>query len=306
MIRLRMARLLCKGLPISVILLISYIGIAAQEDDVIKVDSSIVVLNATIRDSQNRPVSGLQKSQFKIFEDGVEQQLSSFDTEESPFAAIVLLDTSGSMAERISMARSAAITFLDGLRGGDLTAIYHFDSKVTRVQDFSESRDVADRIFDLKANGMTVLNDAIVEAAARLSERPEKRRAIIVVSDGADTQSHASTDKAVRAALAANATIYTVDMSSIDTGGVDRMQNQSVLKRFAEKSGGFFISSENGLALRNALRSIVDELRNQYTLAYSPKDPKNDGKWHAVELRVSRPSLTIRTREGYNAPKKKG
>lgn len=277
----------------------------AQDDDVIKVDSSIVVISTTVQDAQNRPVSGLQRNQFKIFEDGVEQPISSFQTEESPFAAVVLLDTSGSMKERISMARSAAINFLDGLRGGDLAAIYNFDSKVAKVQEFSESRDVIDKIFDLKANGMTVLNDAIVEAANQLSVRPEKRRAIIVVSDGADTQSRASADKAIKAALAVNAVIYTVDMSGIDMGGRDRMQNQGALKKFAEKTGGYFISTENGMALRNALRSIVDELRGQYTLAYSPSPAKNDGKWHTLEVRVSRPNLTIRTRQGYNSPKSK-
>src|SRR5690349_726757 len=165
MSKLLMVRLVWNGLLTAVLLSISCFGVAAQEDEVIKVDSSIVILNATIRDSQNHPVSGLQKSQFKIFEDGVEQQLSGFDTEETPFAAVVLLDTSGSMSERIGMARAAAINFLDGLRAGDMAAIYHFDSKVTRLQEFSESRDVADRIFDLKANGMTVLNDAIIEAA---------------------------------------------------------------------------------------------------------------------------------------------
>lgn len=279
------------------------IPVTAQDDEVIKVDSSIVVLNATVRNPQNRPVAGLEKSQFKIFEDGIEQPITLFETEESPFAAVVLLDTSGSMRERISMARSAAINFLDGLRPGDVAAIYNFDSKVAKVQEFSNSRDVADRIFDLKANGMTVLNDAILEAANQLGERPETRRAIIIVSDGADTQSRTSADKAIKAALAVNAVVYTVDMSGIDTGGRDRMQNQGALKKFAEKTGGFFISSENGVALRNALRSISDELRGQYTLAYSPSGPRHDGKWHTLEVRISRPNLTIRTRQGYNSPK---
>lgn len=276
-----------------------------QDDEVIKVDSSIVVVSATVRDSQNRPVGGLQRSQFKIFEDGIEQPISSFEPQESPFAAVILLDTSGSMSERISIARSAAINFLDGLRAGDVVSIYNFDSKVAQVQDFSESRDVRDKIFDLKANGMTVLNDAVVEAADRISGRPEKRRAIIVISDGADTQSRESTDKAVKAALAVSATVYTVDMSSIDTGGRDRIQNQGVLKKFAEKTGGYFIPSENGVALRAALRSIVDELRGQYTLAYSPSESKHDGKWHTLEVRISQPNLTIRTRQGYNSPKSK-
>jgi len=286
--------------------LFSAVGTFSQgEDDVVKVDSSIVVMNATIRDAQNRSVNGLKQSEFKVFEDGVQQKITSFESQESPFSAVILLDTSGSMEERISIARSAAINFLNGLRIDDCTAIYRFDSRAVMVQDFSDSRDVADKIFDLKAKGQTVLNDAIVKAVTELDKRSEKRKAVIVISDGADTFSKASADKALKAALAANVTIYTVDMSSLETNMVERRQNQGVLKNFAEKTGGVFISTENVKALRDALKAIVDELQIQYTITYEPVILKRDGKWHALELRVTRPNLTIRAREGYNAPKEK-
>jgi len=276
-----------------------------NEDDVITVDSELVVLNATIRDNQNKPVFELSKEKFRIFDDGVEQEIDSFEKQEAAFTAVILFDTSGSMRERISLARSATIKFLNGLRGSDTTAIYRFDSKVTMVQDFSNSRDVSERIFDLKADGATVLNDAVYEASLLLKNRPEKRKAIIVLSDGADINSRYSAEKALRTALEANATIYTVDMSSLNNNDPRaRMQNQGVLKNFAEKTGGIFIPTLNGNSLSNALKGVVDEMRTQYTLSYSPKQAKKDGKWHAIELRVSKPNLTIRTRKGYNAPKR--
>lgn len=279
-------------------------GVHAQDsDDVVTVDSSLVVLNATVFDSAGTAVSGLTQKQFRVLEDGVEQPLEFFEAESTPFAAVILLDTSGSMEQRVSLARSAAITFLQGLRPEDSAAIVKFDSKVETVQDFSNSRDIVERIFDVKAYGMTVLNDAIYSAAAELSKRPEKRRAIIVLSDGMDTKSRRSSDSALRAALAANATIYTIDMSSMDTGGRDRMQNQSVLKNFAEKSGGLFVATPGGIAMRDAFRKIVEELGVQYTLGYQPANTKRDGKWRAIEIRVARPNLTIRTRKGYNAPR---
>jgi Ca-activated chloride channel family protein len=277
--------------------------VLAQDDEVMRVDSSIVVLNATVRDSHNRPVNGLVQKDFKILEDGEQQQIVSFETQEAPFAAIILFDTSGSMEERISIARSAAINFLDGLRSDDVAAIYRFDSKTDLVQDFSDSRDVSDKIFDLKAKGMTVLNDAVVKATQELDKRPEKRKAIVILSDGEDTYSRASAEKALKAALAANITIYTVDMSTISFEAGQRRQNQGVLRNFAQKTGGVFISTENGVALRDALKNIVDELQIQYTIAYEPAKVKHDGKWHALELHVSRANLTIRTRQGYNAPK---
>lgn len=277
----------------------------AQDDaDVIKIDSSLVLLNATITDAKGKPITNLKNTQFTVYEDGAAQEISLFETQTAPFAAVILIDTSGSMEQRVSMARSAAMRFLDGLRRDDSAAIYNFDSKVALVQDFSNSRDLTDSVYNLKADGMTVLNDAIFKAAAELAVRPEKRRAIIVLSDGADTKSKNSSDKALKAALAAGATVYTVDMSSSDAGGRDRMQSQGALKNFAEKSGGKFVATPGGAAMREAFKNIVEELGIQYTLGYQPTNQTKDGKWRAVEMKVSRPDAQIRTRKGYQAAKK--
>lgn len=273
----------------------------AQDDEIIKVDSSLVVLNATITDSNGSPVSRIKQNEFKLLENGKEQPISFFEAQTTPFAAVILIDTSGSMESRVSLARSAAMNFLDGLRTDDVAAIYNFDTKISLVQEFSNSRDIADNAYDLKAYGFTVLNDAVYQAALELSKRDEKRRAIIVLSDGMDTKSGKSADKALKAALAANATIYTVDMSSVDSGGTERMQNQGVLKNFAEKSGGKFIATAGGPAMREAFKNIVGELGTQYTLGFEPEN--NDGKWHTLEIVVARPNLQIRTRKGYNALK---
>lgn len=275
----------------------------AQDNDIITVDSSLVILNATITDANGKPVRNLKKSEFKVLEDGKEQEISFFETESMPFAAVILLDTSGSMETRISLARSAAMNFLDGLRVDDQVAIYNFDTKVSLVQEFSNSRDITPTVFDLKAYGYTSLNDAIFQAAQELAKRNEKRRAIIVLSDGADNKSGKSADKALKEALAANTLIYTVDMSDVDTGGKERMQNQGALKNFAEKSGGKFIATAGGKEMRDAFKNIVGELGVQYTLGFQPRNSVKDGKWRALEIQVARPNLTIRTRKGYNSAK---
>jgi Ca-activated chloride channel family protein len=273
------------------------------DDDVIKVDSSVVLMNAVITDSAGKPVSGLKKNQFKVLEDGTEQEISIFEAQETPFAAVILLDTSGSMEQRISLARSAAINFLDGLRTDDNVAIYNFDTKVSLIQDFSNSRDVAEKVYDLKSNGYTALNDAVYKAATELSNRPEKRRAIIVLSDGADNSSKRSAEKALKAANLAGATVYTVDMSAIDSNGRERIQSQGALKNYAEKTGGLFIPTPGGNALRQAFKNIVAELGIQYTVGYQSSNSKKDGKWRALEMKVARPNLLIRTRKGYHAEK---
>ncbi len=298
-----MNRSLRSLIPLTLLLLIPIQLLAQKDDDIISVDSSIVVMNAAVTDASGKAVAGINPKLFHVFEDGVEQEITSFQAEETPFAAVILLDTSGSMEERVSLARSAAIQFLGGLRVDDYAAIYNFDSKVELVQDFSNTRDLREQIFDLKANGMTVLNDAIFKASEILSKRPEKRRAIIVLSDGADTMSKHSEDKALKAAMSVNATIYTVDMSSPEMKPQDRAVGQGALKNYASKSGGTFVTTPAGAGARDAFRRIVEELGGQYTLTYEPKSTKKDGKWRALELRISRPNLNIRTRKGYNAPR---
>ncbi len=296
--------------PVSIIFLLFLILNLQQtifsqddDDDEIKIDSSIVVLNATITDKTGSAAKNLSRDQFEVYEDGEKQEIAFFQTQETPFAAVILIDTSGSMEARVSLARAATIKFLSGLRAEDQTSIYNFDTNVSLVQDFSNIRDLTPKVFDLKAFGWTVLYDAIFEASKELEKRAEKRKAIIVLSDGADTRSGKSADKALKAALEADATIYTVDMSVINTGGKERLQNRSILKKFAEKTGGKFIETPGGIEMRDAFETIVNELGIQYTLGYYPKNQKKDGKWRKIELKVPDQDLNIRTREGYNAPK---
>ena len=277
-----------------------------QDDDVVRVNTDLVVLNITVTDKAGQYVPGLRLSDFTVFEDGKEvsaQLVSSFSVHESPFAAVVLLDTSGSMESRLSLARSAAIRFLDRLREEDVAAVYKFDSKVEQVQEFSTSRDLAPMAYGVRAQGMTTLNDAIVDAAKALAERAEKRKAIIILSDGADTYSKASAEKAIESALAIGASIYAVDMSASGGPGLNDPRSAAVLKSFADKSGGRFVATPGGPALRDAFASIAEELGHQYTIAYRPPSRVRDGKWRKLDVKLSRSDLVVRTRKAYRAPR---
>lgn len=280
--------------------------LAQQDEDVVRVNTDLVVLNITVTDKSGQYVPGLKISDFTILEDGKEisaELISNFSVHESPFASVVLLDTSGSMETRLSLARSAAIRFLDRLRIEDVAAVYKFDSEVEQVQEFSGGRDLAPMAFGLRAKGMTRLNDAIVDAARVLAERQEKRKAIVVLSDGLDTMSKASSDKALESALAVGASIYAVDMSATEGRGFRDQQSAATLKSFAEKSGGRFVATPGGPALRDAFASIADELGHQYTVAYRPLNRVRDGKWRKLDVKVSRDDLIVRTRKTYRAPK---
>jgi VWFA-related protein len=278
-------------------------GSAAQDQDVdvVRVNTDLVVLNATVIDKNGKFVSGLKRSDFKVFEDGAEQQLAGFTAEETPFAAAILLDTSGSMETRLTLGRSAAIRFLDGLRDEDVAAVYNFDIKVEQMQDFSPGRDLPARAFGLHTKMMTALNDAVLRAADDLGKRAEKRRAILVLSDGGENSSRASADKALDHALQSGATIYAVNMS--DTGPGRDIVGASILKNLAEKSGGRYIASPGGQELRESFAAIAEELGHQYTIAYRSLNRSRDGRWRAIQVKLDRPDTTTRTRKGYRAPK---
>jgi Ca-activated chloride channel family protein len=277
----------------------------AGEDDKISVETNLVVVNVTITDMRDRFVSGLKPSEFSVLEDQVPQKIVSFSYEETPFSAVILLDTSASMEPKMSLARAACARFANGLREGDAVAIYSFGgTKIRMLQDFTELRDVADEVWDLKAEGNTPLYDGMITSAAALGKRSEKRRAILLVSDGADTSSRHSLEDAIRKVTASGIAVYAVDLSDSALYHAASQDNGAqVLREFCVKTGGRFFRTPGGSKLRDAFTLTVEELRNQYTLTYEPSNDRRDGRWRAIEVRLNRPKMNVRTRQGYHAPK---
>ncbi len=278
-----------------------------ETQDVMKFETNLVVLNVTVTDGSDRYVEGLKRDDFKIFEDKAPQTIVDFSAVESPFAVAILLDTSLSMQSKLTLARAACAKFVEGLREGDTFAIYSFGGmKVKLMQDFTEIRDVPDSVWDLRVEGETPLYDAITKASEALAERPERRRAILVVSDGADTKSKATLEQALRKTLDAQASIYAVDLSDASVYKAQPRDNGAqIMKDMAAKTGGKFFLTAGGSELRDAFAKTIDELRQQYTLTYESTNEKYDGKWRVVEVKVAKPLVNIRTRQGYYAKKQK-
>ena len=278
-----------------------------EAQDVMKFETNLVVLNVTVTDGSDRYVPGLRREDFKIFEDKAPQTIVDFNSAEKPFAVAILLDTSLSMQSKLTLARAACAKFVEGLREGDTFAIYSFGGmKVKLMQDFTEIRDVPDSVWDLRVDGETPLYDAITQSADALAQRPERRRAILVVSDGADTKSKATLDQALRKTLDAQASIYAVDLSDASVYKAQpRDTGAQIMKEMAAKTGGKFYPSAGGSELRDAFTKTIDELRQQYTLTYESTNEKYDGKWRVVEVKVAKPLVNVRTRQGYYAKKQK-
>jgi Ca-activated chloride channel homolog len=277
-----------------------------ESEERLSLETNQVLVNVTVTDLQENYVPGLKAKDFQIFEDRQPQRVVGFSFEETPFAAAILFDTSGSMGPKLSLARAACSHFAARIREGDSVAIYTFGgTKVTQLQDFTEVRDVDLALWETKADGETPLYDAVVRAAEDLTKREEKRRVIVVLSDGADTKSRATLEQALRQVTDAGILVYAVDMSEAALGrGGPRDTGAEVLKTMAAKSGGRFFPTPGGDKLRDAFAQTVEELRRQYTLAYEPTNEKRDGKWRTIEVRVTRPALKVRARQGYYSPKK--
>ncbi len=281
--------------------------ISDSDDEIISLATNLVVLNVTITDNKDRYVSGLKAEDFNILEDNSPQHIVSFGFEETSFAAVILLDTSASMEKKLPLERAACANFIGGMREGDAFAIYSFGGPtVKRLHDFTKVRFIPDSIWEMRAEGNTPLYDAIVKAAEALGRRPERRRAILIVSDGADTQSKSTLGQAIRKVISAQIAIYAVDMSDTTIyGSVPRDNGAEVMKAMAQKTGGKFFRTPGGNKLREAFANTVNELRNQYTITYESSNDRYDGRWRAIEIRIARPKLSVRTRQGYYANKKR-
>lgn len=275
-------------------------------EEALSLETNLVVLNVTVTDSNGRYVGGLKTGDFTVLEDNSPQKIQSFGFEETPFAAAILLDTSGSMERKLALARAACANFVEGIRDGDSFSIYSFgDSRVRKLQDFTEVRDIPDSIWDAVATGNTPLYDAIGQASDALAARPERRRAVLVVSDGADTQSRISLDQAVRKALGSHLLIYAVDMSDASVyGSRPSDSGAEALKSMTARTGGRFFRTPGGSQLREAFSNTVEELRHQYTITYESSNERMDGKWRSIGVRVADSRLSVRTRQGYYAKKR--
>jgi Ca-activated chloride channel family protein len=279
-----------------------------SQGDTITLDTNLIVLNLTITDGKDRYVPGLKREDFSIYEDKLQQKIVNFSYDENPFTVAILLDISLSMEHKLSLARAACANFVDGLRTGDTFAIYSFGGmKVKTLQDFTEVRDVPDSVWDMKAEGETPLYDGIAKAAEALGKRPERRRAILVVSDGADTKSKVTLEQALRKTLDAQASIYAVDMTDAAVYRTQPRDNGAeVMKQLAAKTGGKFFPTAGGSKLRDAFANTIEELRHQYTLTYESSNERFDGRWRAVEVKLAKPQYNVRTRQGYYARKNRG
>jgi Ca-activated chloride channel family protein len=272
----------------------------------------LVSLNVTATDTSGRYVTDLQQGDFQVFEDGVKQDVTYFTRSNLPVALSLLVDTSASMEARLPTAQEAAIGFTKRLRPQDLAAVVDFDSRVVILQPFTSTlRELEQAIRRTSAGGSTSMYNAIYIALKDLKKIVAKnldeirRQAIIVLSDGEDTSSLLPFEEVLDLAKRSETAIYAIGLGSLEgssSSGRGFKEAEFVLKQLTQETGGraFFPTQLSDLS--NVYGQISDELSSQYTVGYTSRNIKRDGAWRRIVVRVERPSVAARTKQGYFAP----
>ena len=272
----------------------------------IRVDVDVVVLHATAQDRKNTLVSGLDKDNFQVYEDGVLQPIKYFSHEDIPVTVGLVIDNSGSMKPKRADVIAAALAFARSSNSHDQMFVVNFNEKVsfglpdnTPFTDQVAQLEVA--LSRIAATGETALYDAVATALEHLKKGNRDKKVLIVISDGGDNASKHKLTEIMARAGQSDAIIYTIGI--FDEQDDDR--NPGVLKQLAKDTGGEAFLPESLKDVVPICERIAHDVRNQYTLAYVPTNRKRDGTYRVIQVKASAPNrgrLLVRTRTGYYAP----
>lgn len=273
----------------------------------LEVEVDVVSVTAVVFDKSGKFVRGLGPKDVELLEGGVRQEVSYFReassqgdiAERVPLSVVLVLDTSGSMAENIRFLREAVLNFVYKLEEVDSALVVSFNESVKGSAEFTGDIDRLERFVEgLEAWGGTSLYDAIHYSLGRIKDQPG-RKAVIVFSDGDDTTSSMEDREVVDYARAVEATVYSIGFKAFGSRGP-----RGFLRKIATETGGQFFAPDKVGDLIKVFNAISEELKNHYLLAYTPKRAA-DGTWREISLKVSRPDTEVRVRKGYFALKRR-
>ena len=268
----------------------------------------LVSLNVTVTEGA-RYVTDLDERDFELYEDGVRQDVAFFSKMPQPIALAVLLDTSASMEGKLATAQEAAVGFARRMRPGDTMEVVQFDSQVTVLQPFTSDVAALERaIRQAAVRGSTSLYNAVyislksLQKARARSAEDIRREAIIVLSDGDDTSSLVAYDEVLNLAKRSETAIYAIGLKQNDQPRKEFKEAEFVLRQLSQETGGRAFYPKEIEELPKIYDQIAQELASQYSIGYTSTNAVRNGAWRRINVRLSRPGLIGRTRQGYFAP----
>jgi Ca-activated chloride channel family protein len=279
---------------------------------VFRTGASLVALNVTVTDGK-RFVGGLQRGDFEVYEDGVRQQVQFFESSGIPVDLLLLVDTSASMRDKMSVVHEAAAGFLKTLRPGDRGAVISFSDGVDVLQPPTDDRDLLlGAIKRMQAHGATALRNAVYVALKQFGRLAQqngdvRRQAIAVLTDGEDTSSLISFDDVLELARKSGVNIYTIALRSESVIPHERphhpfSESDFSMKTLATETGALAFFPGAVQDLKGVYASIASELSSQYSIGYAPTNTRADGRFRRITVRMpTHPELKPRARQGYTA-----
>ena len=276
----------------------------------IRIDTTVVLINVTVTDPLNRFVTGLEKENFRLFEDKGEQKITHFASEDAPLSVGIVFDTSGSMGTKLAKSRQAIAEFFKTANPQDEFFLVQFNDRPEMVVDFTTNlEDIQNRLMFTQSRGRTALLDAVRLAIDKMKKAHNPRKALLIISDGGDNSSRYTESEVKRLVREADVQIYAIGIfEPIASRGrtAEEMSGPGLLSEVSEQTGGRHFPVENLNELPDIAAKIGIELRNQYILGYSPTNKERDGKYRKVRVQLVQPKglppLRSFFRQGYYAP----
>jgi VWFA-related protein len=269
----------------------------------IRVDVNFVLIPVTVTDQLGKPVLGLSSDAFRVSEDGVEQPVAHVVTQDAPLSVGFVFDSSKSMDSKLEKSRAAVGDLLESSMPGDEYFLVGFNDKAKLLSGFtSEPDDIQTALTSIQPMGWTALLDAIYLSVSQMKKAKNPRRALVVLSDGGDNDSRFSEHEIRQLLRESNVSLYAIGiLGRMVTAGAMKL-----LSNLAEETGGRLFPVHNVNELPEAVAKLNTALRDQYMLAYYPKNSTRDGKYRRVQVRVvtppNLPGLHASWRVGYYAP----
>jgi Ca-activated chloride channel homolog len=273
-------------------------------------DSTLVLVPVTVVDPMNRYVLGLEKQNFHILEDNVEQKIAFFSGEDAPLSVGLLVDTSGSMGSKLDLSRQAVSQFLRTMNAADESFLIEFSDLAELSLPFTHDGNLVERkLLTATPGGLTALLDAVHMGLREMHNARNPRKALIVISDGGDNNSRYTATDIQSLVKESDVQIYAMGvfeplvylgMTAAEVSG------PKLLSEIAEQTGGRTFATTHSSELPDIATRIGIELRNQYVLAYSPANQQKNGAYRKVQVKLDQPkelpALKARWRSGYYAP----
>ena len=274
---------------------------AQEAGAVFRSDSRLVVLHATVLDQDGHLITNLPRRAFHVFENGVEQELKVFRREDAPVSIGLVIDDSGSMTNKRQKVAAAALSLVKASHPDDEVFILHFNEKTYLDTDFTSNvRQLEQGLKTFDTRGSTAMRDALRLAIEHMERKAkEDKKVLVVVTDGEDNSSNASREDTVKAAQQSGVLIYAVGLLN-ELADTRTQQARRELDLLTEATGGQAYYLNDVSESEQTAQAIAHDIRNQYTLAYTPSNQELDGTYRKIDVSVESPQqLTVRTRTGY-------